>query len=140
MRLLVTREFDSADVIGYLQLRDGVEIPLHSVFSLAYLVEERDSIGKPTKGRVQSISLISDEQFVQYLESQKSSEEQAAKENATNGELKDWTCDRCSKTYRFFEVKQPLKFKDDPEQRIITVCAQCLKDLRREGRVLIEYH
>jgi hypothetical protein len=57
-----------------------------------------------------------------------------------NEERKNWTCDRCNKEYRWLSFKQPLSFKDDPDRKIITVCAQCHKELRREGRVMIEYH
>ena len=57
-----------------------------------------------------------------------------------NEELKNWICDRCKKEYRFFEVRQPLTFQDDPDRKIITVCARCQKDIAREKRVVIEYH
>lgn len=59
MRILVTREFNDLDPIGYLTLRDDVEILSDSEFALAYRVVEKANDGTPTKIQVQSLSLIS---------------------------------------------------------------------------------
>ena len=69
MRIPVTRNFDNRDPIGYLTLHDDVEIPPNSVFSLAYTVQEWTN-RKPTKIQVQSVSLIPDSHFLQYLKHQ----------------------------------------------------------------------
>lgn len=53
MRILVTRNFDKLDPIGYLTLRDDVEIPPHSVFALGYLMQGEDKAVK-----VQEVSLV----------------------------------------------------------------------------------
>jgi len=74
-KIPVTRDFDNQQVIGMLMLQDGVDIPLDSVFSLGYIIEERASDGTPTKGHIQSVSLISDSNFLQYLKSKETKDE-----------------------------------------------------------------
>lgn len=67
MRIPVTRNFDTLDLIGQLILSDGVEIPPDHVFSMSYFVREKDGMGKPNKIALQSISLIPDSNFSAYL-------------------------------------------------------------------------
>lgn len=82
MRVPVTRNFDTMDVIGQLLLRSGIEIPFNSVFSLSYDVQEFKD-GKPIKGQVRSISLIPDSNFLSYLGKQESDEITRLKEALT---------------------------------------------------------
>jgi hypothetical protein len=70
MRIPVTRNFDTTDLIGMLTLRDDVEIPPESVFSLSFVVLEwKDR--RPVKIQLRSISLIPDEDFVQHVQHRK---------------------------------------------------------------------
>ena len=71
MKIPVTRGFDKLDVIGFLTLRDDVDIPLDSVFALGYSTIELSSDGKPTKIQVQEVGLISDSKYTEYLKSEK---------------------------------------------------------------------
>lgn len=75
MRIPVTRNFDVLDIIGSLTLRDGVEIPPDSVFSLAYTILEGPR-SKPTKIHVESVSLIPDSSFSRYLVEQEQQAEE----------------------------------------------------------------
>lgn len=65
MKIPVTRGFDKTDVIGFLTLRDDVDIPLDSVFALAY-TKQPDGTSK-----VQEVSLIPDSNYLQYLKDEK---------------------------------------------------------------------
>ena len=71
MQIPVTQGFDKQKVIGFLTLQDDVEIPLDSVFALAYVAQERSSDGKPTKIQVQEVGLISDSNYLEFLKSEK---------------------------------------------------------------------
>ncbi len=64
-RILVTRQFDQRDVIGYLQLRPDIELLPDDYFALAYTVlEERD--GKATKIRVHEVSLVATPPYIPH--------------------------------------------------------------------------
>lgn len=58
MKIPVTREFNKLDPIGFLTLRDDIEIPPDAEFALGYVILERASDGTPTKIQVQEVSLI----------------------------------------------------------------------------------
>lgn len=59
MKILVTRNFDKTDPIGYLTLQEGIDIPPDSEFALGYRILERASNGTVTKIQVQEVSLVS---------------------------------------------------------------------------------
>ncbi len=67
MKIPVTRGFDKLNVIGFLTVRDDVDIPIDSVFALGYTSIALSSDGKPTKIQVQEVSLIPDSSYLQYL-------------------------------------------------------------------------
>jgi hypothetical protein len=70
MKIPVTRNFDNSDLIGMLTLRDDVDIPPNSVFSLGYVIEDRASDDTPTKIQVRGVSLIPDESYIRYIQEQ----------------------------------------------------------------------
>lgn len=58
MKIPVTREFNKLDPIGFLTLRDDIEILPGAEFALGYIILARASDGTPTKIQVQEVSLI----------------------------------------------------------------------------------
>jgi hypothetical protein len=61
-RILVTRNFDKTDVIGFIQLRPGVEILPDTHFALGYTVVEKSG-NTPTKIHVHEVSLCASEPY-----------------------------------------------------------------------------